>query len=141
MENYRDLITSLIAWAAAATGLIAVVRSKADKKTDRAIVVIDDARPTGGLLEVDVQNVGGRAALNVLVSDPSGNRSQVRTGLAANGRCTMRLLDVGAVSLALRLEHSDPDGSHTDANFAFSRDAAGVMLPAPWGARGCTCRA
>lgn len=131
MENYRDLITSLIAWAAAATRLIAVVRSKADKKTDRAIVVIDGASPTGDQLKVDVQNVGGRAALNVLVSDPSGNRSQVRTGLAANGRCTLHLLDVGAVSLTLRLEHSDPDGSRTDEKFAFSRDAGGVMLPAP----------
>ncbi len=62
METYNDLVTTLIAWAAAATGLVAVVRSKADKKTDRAIVVVDALRAVGGMLEVDVQNVGGRAA-------------------------------------------------------------------------------
>lgn len=129
MENYNDLITSLIALAAAATGLVAVLRSQADKKTDRAIVVIDDVRAIGGHLEVYLHNVGGRAALSVLVSDGSGNRSQVRAGLAANGQCTMHLPDTGASSLRLRLEHCDPDGSPTDDTFVFTRDATGAILP------------
>lgn len=130
MENYNDLISTLIAWAAAATGLVAVILSKADKKTNRAIVVIDVVRVVNGNLEIDVHNVGGRAALNVLVSDGSGNRSEVKAGLAPNATYTMNLPDGGASSLALCLQHSDPGGSPTDMTSLFTRDTAGRLLPA-----------
>lgn len=119
----------LIAWAAAASAFLTALFAKRSEKINRPVLLISSAKTDNGRLVFEIENIGGRAAKDILLIDGQHRNATGHHGLGAGRECILELPDEGNSYVDLQLQYRDVDGRKIREPLSrFRKDGQGPSL-------------